>query len=69
MSGFAVRQQEFMKRKMSDLDLLRTEKLKKESMKCTSKPLINSKSTQILTHYQPIQSRYKEVMFAKKKKI
>jgi hypothetical protein len=47
-----------MRRKKSDLNLLRAEKEKRESLRNTGKPLLNSKSMQLLSHYKPIQNRY-----------
>ena len=58
-----------MKRKTSDINLLRAEKQKQDSLRYTNKPLLNSKSMQLLTNYQPIQSRYKDIVHDKKKKI
>lgn len=61
-NDFAARQQNYLTKKKSDLDLLRLEREKQEKMRCSGKPLINSKSQQILSHYTPIHQRYKEVL-------
>lgn len=69
VSDFAARQQNYLTKKKSDLDLLRLEREKQEKIKCSGKPLINSKSQQLLSHYTPIHHRYKEVLEEKEKRV
>lgn len=58
-----------MKRKKSDINLLRAEKQKQYELRNTNRPLINSKSMQLLNNYQPIQKRYKGIIDEKNKKL
>lgn len=68
-SDFAARQDNYLRKKKSDIDLLRLEREKQEKVRCSGKPLINSRSQQMLSHYVPIHSRYKEVIQEKQKKV
>ena len=67
-SEFAVRQEDYLKKKESGLRLLKEEKDKLEKSRCSGRPLINSKSQHLLG-YRPIQNRYKEIVKEKEKRL
>lgn len=61
--------QHYQHKKNLDLQILRRERQQRQSAKNKGKPLINSKSMQIISNHTPIQLRYKEVIENKKSKI
>jgi hypothetical protein len=48
---------------------MRVEKEKQVAKLCPAKPLINSRSQQLLINHKPIHTRYQAIMDEKKKKI
>jgi hypothetical protein len=66
---FMERLEQYGKKRESDLRSLRAEREKQELRHFKGKPLINSRSMQIIPHHQPICQRYEAVLAEKTRKI
>jgi hypothetical protein len=51
-----------LRKKTTDINLLRAEKEKEIAKQCTAKPLINSRSQKLLINHKPIHARYQNVI-------
>jgi hypothetical protein len=58
-----------MRKKTTDINLLRAEREKEIAKLCTAKPMINSRSQQLLINHRPIHTRYQNVINEKKRRI
>lgn len=68
-SQFTYRQEHYQRKKTTDINLLRAEKEKEHAKLYTGKPLINSRSQQLLLNHRPIHARYQNVINEKKRRI
>lgn len=68
-SQFSYRQEHYLRKKTTDINLLRAEREKELAKLCTAKPMINSRSQQLLINHRPIHTRYQNVINEKKKRI
>lgn len=66
---FMERLEQYGKKRESELRSLRAEREKQELRQFKGKPLINSRSMQIIPHHQPIHQRYEAVLAERTRKV